>query len=110
MAKEKKNKREFGFGMDRTTGLLAVAGAVAAGVAGFVFGRRYFAGTDATGGGSAPALAGDKPAGPVGESGSARQAGPEEMRDPPESWDKVDQAADESFPASDPPNLNPQIS
>ncbi len=33
-----------------------------------------------------------------------RPAGPEAMRDPPPDWDKVDQAADESFPASDPPN------
>lgn len=32
-----------------------------------------------------------------------RSAGPEAMRDPPKDWDKVDQAADESFPASDPP-------
>ena len=33
-----------------------------------------------------------------------RPAGPESMRDPPKrGWDKVDQAEDESFPASDPP-------
>ncbi len=32
-----------------------------------------------------------------------RPAGPDAMRDPPKEWDKVDQAADESFPASDPP-------
>ncbi len=32
-----------------------------------------------------------------------RQAGPSTMRDPPKKWDKVDEAADESFPASDPP-------
>jgi hypothetical protein len=25
------------------------------------------------------------------------------MRDPPVDWDKVDEASDESFPASDPP-------
>jgi hypothetical protein len=32
-----------------------------------------------------------------------RPAGPESMRDPPHRWDKVDEAVDESFPASDPP-------
>jgi hypothetical protein len=32
-----------------------------------------------------------------------RPAGPEAMRDPPKKWDDVDEASDESFPASDPP-------
>lgn len=32
-----------------------------------------------------------------------RSAGPDAMRSSPGAWDKVDQAADESFPASDPP-------
>lgn len=32
-----------------------------------------------------------------------RSAGTEGMRSDPKEWDKVDQAADESFPASDPP-------
>lgn len=34
-----------------------------------------------------------------------RSAGPSGMRDTPPDWDKVDQAADESFPASDPPSF-----
>lgn len=32
-----------------------------------------------------------------------RPAGPDNMAYPPKDWDKVDQASDESFPASDPP-------
>lgn len=38
-----------------------------------------------------------------GAYGTARPAGPDAMRDPPRSWDEVDEASDESFPASDPP-------
>ena len=33
-----------------------------------------------------------------------RNAGPEAMRSDPPEWDKIDQASDESFPASDPPS------
>ncbi len=36
--------------------------------------------------------------------GSLRPAGPDEMRSPPKEWDEVDEASDESFPASDPPS------
>jgi hypothetical protein len=35
--------------------------------------------------------------------GAVRAAGPEAMRTDCDEWDSVDQAADESFPASDPP-------
>lgn len=35
-----------------------------------------------------------------------RNAGPDAMRDKPQHWSKVDQASDESFPASDPPAMH----
>ena len=36
-----------------------------------------------------------------------RNAGPEAMAsEPPKKWDKVDQASDESYPASDAPSSN----
>lgn len=44
---------------------------------------------------------------PEGESHpmpEVRNAGPDEMTTPPKRWDRVDQQADESFPASDPPS------
>jgi hypothetical protein len=55
------------------------------------------------------ALADNLGAGAVSHSGAARHAGPDAMRDPPETWERVDQAADESFPASDPPAINPHV-
>lgn len=35
-----------------------------------------------------------------------RNSGPEAMRSDPPEWDRVDEASDESFPASDPPAAN----
>lgn len=58
----------------------------------------------------APAHSRNKTApGPVGKSGAARSAGPEAMRDPPEQWEREDQASDESFPASDPPPAQSKV-
>lgn len=37
------------------------------------------------------------------ETGHVRVAGRREMLAPPRDWDEVDEASDESFPASDPP-------
>jgi hypothetical protein len=47
-----------------------------------------------------------KPSTSMATSGGNRPAGREEMAYPPDEWDKVDQASDESFPASDPPSYN----
>ncbi len=86
----------------------AAAGVAAiGGLAAAIVSRRWWSGDD---GPRASALnPGRTEPGPVGQSGAVRSAGPDEMRDPPEQWSKVDQSSDESFPASDPPAVSPHV-
>lgn len=89
--------------------VIGIAAACAAGL-GYALSsllRRRSAG--GAGPGARPAISGSGGYGAVGESGAARSAGPEAMRDPPKDWDQSDQASDESFPASDPPAINPHV-
>lgn len=77
-------------------GLVAGLGAAAAAFAGW---RLFRGGKTAHG---APAFA--KGEADPENLDQTRSAGQESMRDKPtHEWDKVDQAVDESFPASDPP-------
>jgi hypothetical protein len=80
---------------------IAAACAAGLGFAASSLWRRRTAG--GSGPGARPAISGSGGYGAVGESGAARSAGPDAMRDPPTDWDEADQASDESFPASDPP-------
>lgn len=91
----------------RNHSIIAGIGAAVAGAGAALFARRRWGNGKAE---EAPALSREEAApGPVGQSGAARAAGPEAMRDPPEQWERADQASDESFPASDPPAVNSRV-
>ncbi|MBV9884663.1 MAG: hypothetical protein JO276_16765 [Sphingomonadaceae bacterium] len=93
----------------RNQTFFAAAGAAVAGLAATIFLRRRWSSAD---GEQVPAPAhsrGKTEPGIAGQSGAARSAGPEAMRDPPRDWDAVDQSVDESFPASDPPAVSPHV-
>jgi hypothetical protein len=88
--------------------LTGIAAAAAAGL-GYLASALWRRRSSTAGPGARPAISGSGGHGAVGESGAARSAGPDAMRDPPSTWEKVDEASDESFPASDPPALNPHV-
>ena len=93
---------------NRKTGIIATGAAAVAGFGAALFFRRRWGRSEE----EVPATAtarGKTAPGPVGQSGAARSAGPEAMRDPPKDWENVDQAVDESFPASDPPAISPHV-
>ncbi|HEY9555061.1 hypothetical protein [Allosphingosinicella sp.] len=92
---------------DRKTALVTGLGAALAAGAGYAA-TRFFRRRDQAER-HAPALKHGVPPGPLGDSGNIRSAGTEAMRDPPRTWDEVDEASDESFPASDPTNLRPHV-
>ncbi len=88
--------------LGRKGAIAAGVGAACAAAVGIFLGRRWMK-REERDPEHAPALRHERPPGPVGDSGSVRPAGRSSMRDPPKSWDKIDEASDESYPASDPP-------
>ncbi|HYI40123.1 MAG TPA: hypothetical protein VE053_07380 [Allosphingosinicella sp.] len=88
--------------MKKGATVIGIAAACAAGL-GYAVSSLLRRRSSGGGPGARPAIRGSGGYGAVGESGAARSAGPEAMRDPPKDWDEADQASDESFPASDPP-------
>ncbi|HEY0026272.1 MAG TPA: LPXTG cell wall anchor domain-containing protein [Allosphingosinicella sp.] len=90
----------------RNSTLLTGLGAALAAGAGYFFTKRRSGGgglSNDEGRAGSAALSGNGAHGAVGHTSAARAAGPDAMRDPPKDWSHVDEASDESFPASDPP-------
>lgn len=89
--------------MNRTTAIFATVGAAALGYFAVSAYRRYCEAAP-----RAPAMSeGEQEV--ASDFSATRSAGPDAMRDPPREWTAADQAADESFPASDPPPVNSRI-
>lgn len=96
-------------GWNRNRTVFAAAGAAVVGLGAALFTRRWWQRREEEP--NAAALEGGKSEpGHAGQSGAAaRSAGPEAMRDPPKEWGKVDEASDESYPASDPPPVGSRV-
>jgi hypothetical protein len=77
-------------------GLIRLALTGAAGYALYKYATRDAEGQSAYAGGGAKR--------PDENFSKVRDAGPQEMSNAPRTWNKVDEASDESFPASDPPS------
>lgn len=92
---------------DRKSIAAAAAGAVAAVGLGWLLTRKWREQVD--GDRPAPALSDGKGPGWGGDTGAQRSAGIGGMRDPPKDWSRLDERVDESFPASDPPGINPHV-
>ena len=86
----------------KTAAILTGVGAACAAGIGYFLSKRLTGGADDDDP-PAAALSRGGAHGPVGNTGSVRPAGPSAMRDPPKNWSNIDEASDESFPASDPP-------
>lgn len=83
---------------NRTNAILAMMGAAAAGYGLVAFLRRRSGGSHHR----PAAVSGREDHVSSSDVNATRTAGPGAMRDPPKTWDRVDEAVDESFPASDP--------
>lgn len=94
---------------NRNRTILAAAGAAVVGLGAALFGRRWWRGRTEAEPEAAALQQGKTEPGHAGQSGAARSAGTEEMRDPPEQWESVDETSDESFPASDPPPVGSKV-
>jgi len=95
--------------MNRKAAILTGAAAALAGGIGYLATTLWRRRDSGSGPGARAAITGTGGHGAVGQSGAARSAGPAAMRDPPADWSKVDEASDESFPASDPPAVSPHV-
>jgi hypothetical protein len=91
-------------GMSRTTTILAVIGAAAAGYLAVTAYRRM----SDRGPRGAPAMS-EHEQHTAKDFSATRSAGPQAMRDPPREWTAADEASDESFPASDPPAVGSRV-